>query len=136
VLIEIAPPPDAMPAATQKLLEKQDTDERRLTNGSSSVVQFTPLLVPTIDGLPLMSPTAMHVRGVGQDTLAKESVPVGGVCWVQVAPSLVFTIFEPSTAVHSIVVTQEIDCGGKDESEIVQVDPPSVDFMIPAPPPA
>jgi hypothetical protein len=78
----------------------------------------------------------MHISGSGHETSVIRSVLIGGGCDTHELPSEVLTIPVPPTAVHSIVVTQEIDCGGKDESEIVQVDPPSVDFMIPDPPPA
>jgi hypothetical protein len=53
-----------------------------------------------------------------------------------VDPSEVATIPSPPTAVHSSIVKQEIDRVGVDESTIVQLAPPSLDFMMPAPPPA
>jgi hypothetical protein len=43
---------------------------------------------------------------------------------------------DPPTAVHSSMVKQEIDSAGKDESSMLQLVPPSLDFKIPEPPPA
>jgi hypothetical protein len=60
----------------------------------------------------------------------------GGAWEVQEVPSIVLMIAVPPTAVHSMVVTQEIETGGKEASRIDQVEPPSVDLMIPEPPPA
>jgi hypothetical protein len=105
-----------MPAATHTVPEEHDIEERRFTNGSSNVTHVVPLLVPTIAGLPLMSPVATQVTILGQETLTSESVPAGGVWEFQVAPSVVLTILNPSTAVHSMIVTHEIDCAGNDAS--------------------
>jgi hypothetical protein len=82
------------------------------------------------------TPTAKHESGVGQEMLTAELSPLGDVCRFHVLPSVVFAIPTPPTALHSTVVTQEIDTGGKEGSSIAHVEPPSVDLMIPEPPPA
>jgi hypothetical protein len=79
---------------------------------------------------------AMHISGSEHERSVSKFVSDGGVWGFHEMPSLVFMIPVPPTAVHSMVVTQEIDCGGKDGSWIVHVEPPSIDFMIPDPPPA
>jgi len=42
----------------------------------------------------------------------------------------------PPTAVHSSIVKHEIDWAGNVESSMLHVEPPSLDFMMPSPPPA
>jgi hypothetical protein len=49
---------------------------------------------------------------------------------------MVSTIPEPPTAVHWIAEKHESDSTEKSGSWIDQLDPPSVDLMIPEPPPA
>jgi hypothetical protein len=101
-----------------------------------SKLQPLSLMSPTIDGRFSTVPTATHVIALGHETSFKRVVSDGGVCELQVDPSEVATIPSPPTAVHSSIVKQEIDKGGNAESWIVQVAPPSLDFMIPASPPA
>jgi hypothetical protein len=69
-----------------------------------------------IDGFPPTSATAIHINGFGQVRSDIKLVLAGGVCAFHVEPLLVLTISVPPTAVHSMVVTHEIDCGGKDAS--------------------
>ena len=116
VLTELPPPLDAIPTATQLVGPAQDTEAREETGGDVNVVHALPLVVPTIAGSALTTPTATHVVEFSHDTLAKELRLAGGVCVPQVEPSIVLTISVPPTAVHSVGVTQEIDCGGNDES--------------------
>jgi hypothetical protein len=84
----------------------------------------------------LTTPTATQVREVGHETLAKEFNPAGGVCGLQFFPSAVASIPIPPTAVHSSIVKHEIDWAGNVESSMLHVEPPSLDFMMPSPPPA
>jgi hypothetical protein len=65
--------------------------------------------VPTIDATESTTPTAIHVVELAQDTLAREFNPEGATCGSQLEPSLVATISDPPTAVHSFTVKQEID---------------------------
>jgi len=108
VLIDVAPPPEATPTATHVCNIEQDTEERKLTSGSYSVVHEVPV-VPTIAGLPLTTPMAAQVIAFEHDTVLRESVPVGGLCESHVDPSIVFAISAPSTAVHSSIVKHEMD---------------------------
>jgi len=73
---------------------------------------------------------------LGHETLERFSVSVGAVCGFQVIPSVVCLIPSPPTAVHSSIVKHEIDSAGKEASSRLQDEPPSVDLMIPDPPPA
>lgn len=136
VLTEAPPPAAPLPTATQVVDPADETAVRDDTEGEANVVHRLPFVVPTMAGTALTTPTAMQVAEVSQDTLLRELRFAGGVCISHEEPDVVVpTISVPPTAVHWLVVTQEIDSGGKDESEIVQVEPPSIDFMIPAPPP-
>jgi hypothetical protein len=69
-----------------------------------------------IDGLLLTTPTAKQESGIGHETLMAELRPLGGFCGFHVVPSVVLAIPTPPTAVHSMIVTQDIDCGGNDGS--------------------
>jgi hypothetical protein len=71
-----------------------------------------------------------------QDTLDREFSPVGDTSGLQVLPSVVPTIVDPPTAVHWESDTQEIDNAVNVESSMLHVEPPSLDFMMPSPPPA
>jgi hypothetical protein len=87
-------------------------------------------------GSPFTTPTAAHVIAVEHDTLERASVPEGAVWELQLVPSVVLEILMPSTAVHSSIVKHEIDSAGNVESSTLHVAPPSLDLMIPWPPPA
>jgi hypothetical protein len=56
-----------------------------------------------------ITPTAKHVMASGQETSISLSVFAGGVWEFQVDPSNVISIFAPPTAVHSMMVKQEMD---------------------------
>jgi hypothetical protein len=136
VLKDVAPPPSPMPAATHVVGIAHEIDVSDNTDGRSNLVHVFPSWVPTIDGIPLSNPTATQVVELGQDTPDSEFNPEGAAWAFQSVPSAVPTIPVPPTAVHSSTEKQEIDRVENAESCIVQFAPPSLDFMMPAPPPA
>jgi len=87
-------------------------------------------------GFELTTPTATQVFESEHEILARELSPGGDVWGFQVEPSVVFTMVEPPTAVHSVVDGHESDRAGNVESCMLQLAPPSEDFMIHEPPPA
>ena len=136
VLRLVPPPPVAIPTASHTSAFAHETAVSRFTDGSSSTDQFVPSWVPTMAWRAATVPIDTQVNAVAQETLVSEFKPEGGLCGFQVSPSDVLTIPIPPTAVHSMIVKHEIDCAGNVGSWTTQLPPPSVDFMIPCPPPA
>ena len=120
-----------IPTATQFVADPQETAERIATAGSDKVDQVSSFWVANIAGSPLSRPIATHVVALGQDTLERSLVPVGGNCGFHVSPFTVETISLPSTAVHWSAVKHEMDAAGNDESSGDHEMPPSVDLKIP-----
>jgi hypothetical protein len=87
VLRLVAPPPLARPTASQVDAAPHEMPVNKFTDGWSRLVHVDAFCVPMIDGRESMTPTATHVSEVGQETLARELSPDGGVC-VQLAPPL------------------------------------------------
>jgi hypothetical protein len=61
-------------------------------------------------GVEPSRPTATQVFEPEHETPDKEFRPVGVACETQLIPSVVFTMVELPTAVHSESDTHEIDC--------------------------
>jgi hypothetical protein len=80
LLLSVVAPPTAIPETTQFSVVAQETEDRDRTDGWSSSVQSTPFWVPIIAGFEETNPTATQVLGPGQETLDRESNPVGCAC--------------------------------------------------------
>jgi hypothetical protein len=125
-----------MPEATHVDAFAHETEVSDRTEGWASEIQWIPSWVPTMAGDELTTPTATQVLESTHETLPSELSPEGAVWRLQVNPSVVLTIDDPPTAVQTVVDGHESDKAVNVASCTVQIDPPSVDFMIPDPPPA
>ena len=115
VLVSVAPPPfgecrqlhRSIPRRTRRWM----SDVTRWL--VEACVQVPPSVSPTIDGRLSTMPTATQVSGVGARDAFKNVSPEWRRLRVPSGTIVVPTILSPPTAVHSSIVKQEIDRGGK-----------------------